>query len=79
MAIKTDFNYLFATWYQERDRAVVTVYENYGEDGEKILWDVSDEDATDLIEDGFFKWKDDTSLLDYLEEIGIIEHVSEDD
>ena len=77
MAVKLDFNYTWVDWWQERDRTSIVAYANAARD--VILGEWWDDDAQQMIEDGFFKWKDDASVLDYLEEMGIAEHVSEDD
>lgn len=77
MAKKVDFDLIDIDWWQERDRHSVVVFEN--DDREKTIAEWWDDDAVEMIEDGFFKWGDDNSVLDYLEEIRLIEHESLED
>jgi hypothetical protein len=77
MATRVDFNAVWIDWWQERDRASVVVYRY--EQGEGEVWEAWDDDLRELIEDGFFKWKDDSSLLDYLEEVGVLEHFDDEE
>lgn len=75
MTTKADFNIVDVDWWQERDRASVVVFDN--ENRRATLWEAWDEEVYELIEDGFIKWHDDSSVLDYLEDVGVLEH--EDD
>lgn len=64
-------------WWQERDRASVVVYTDDSRNVE--IWAAWDENVHELIEDGFIKWEDDDSVLDYLEHLGIVEFVEEEE
>ena len=55
-------------WWQERDRASVVVTDSRDRD----VWELWDDDVYEMIADGFFKWEDDQSVIDYLSEVGII-------
>lgn len=77
MAREVDYDLIDIDWWQERDRHSVVVYEN--DDREVTLFEVWDDEVPELIEDGFFKWEDDDSVIDYMEELGLIKHVSIDD
>ena len=76
MAKRVDFNAAVVDWWQERDRASVVVYRY--EKGEDDVWEIWDDDARELVEDGFIKWGDDGSVFDYLEEVGVLEHFDDD-
>jgi hypothetical protein len=77
MPKQVDFNAVDIDWWQERDRASVVVFRY--DDHEETVWEAWDDDARELVEDGFFKWENDTSLLDYLEEAGILEHFDDEE
>lgn len=55
-------------WWQERDRASVVVYDQ----NDKDVWEAWDENVHELIEDGFIKWEDNDSVLEYLLSLDII-------
>lgn len=57
------------SWWVERDRASVVVTDTKTD---KDVFEAWDDDVRELIEDGFIKWEDDQSVLDYMEHLGII-------
>jgi hypothetical protein len=56
-------------WWQERGGASIWVEDLHNN---KEVWSVTDEDVFSLIEDGFIKWDNDKSVLDYLHSVGVI-------
>jgi hypothetical protein len=77
MAIKVDADLIFVDWWQERDRTSIVVFKDEDRDVTVAEW--WDEDAQSMMEDGFFKWHDDDSVIDYLDEIGLIEFIDPDE
>lgn len=72
MTIKLDTNRIDIDWWQERDRTSVVVFADDDRDVTIAEW--WDEDAQSMMEDGFFKWHDDDSVIEYLEDMEVIEH-----
>ena len=62
-------------WWAERDRHSIVVTDENGND----VWECWDEDCVDMVEDGFIKWENDKSVIEYLEEVGIIKQAKEYD
>lgn len=77
MSIKLNFDNIDVDWWQERDRTSVVVFANDDRDITIAEW--WDEDAQSMMEDGFFKWEDDDSVISYLEEMEVIEDISDDE
>ncbi len=71
MARKIAIDDIGYDWYTERDNAEVSA--QYPDIGGEILFQAQDQDVHDLIEDGFLKWKNDSSLYEYMIHLGIIE------
>lgn len=61
---------LRAEWWQERDRTHIGVQR---EDTGEYVFSAWDQEARDLVEDGFVKWGDDQALFRYVDSIGALD------
>jgi len=77
MTVWVDADRVFVDWWQERDRVSIIAYAD--ENRDVTLGEWWDEDAIAMIDDGFFKWKDDDTVIDYLLDMDIIRYVDADE
>lgn len=77
MTVWVDADRVLVDWHQERDNVDIVAFDN--EDRRVVLAEWHDDDARDMIEDGFFKWGDDETVFDYLIDMKIIDYVDADE
>jgi hypothetical protein len=76
MTVYVDADKVLVDWWNERDRLSIVAYAD--ENRDVTLGEWWDMDAHGMIEDGFFKWGEDDTVIDYLLEIGRIDYQDPD-